>query len=85
MRTKRELNKKAVLCALYLIVFWFFVAWLFGCAKVDVVLSDGTEFHSFTVLKDINIDPNGVASTTSSATDSVIGGIVGFFTAWIAE
>ena len=78
------------------IVFWVIVVTVaisalflvFGCAKVDLVIDEKnqiTEFHSITCLKDISIDPNGVASTTSSATDGVIGGIVGFFAAWVAE
>jgi hypothetical protein len=60
------------------------IALLAGCAKVDVITPE-IEYHSFTVLKDISIDPNGVASTTSTATDSVIGGIMGFFTAWAVK
>lgn len=58
---------------------------LSGCAYVKVRTPNNIEFTSFTVLKDVRIDPNGLASTTSSSADSIIGGLVGFFTAWFAK
>jgi hypothetical protein len=48
-----------------------------GCASVDVITPE-VEFHSVTVLKDIRIDPNGVCSTTSTATESIFTGLFGF-------
>jgi hypothetical protein len=60
---------------------------LCSCAKVDVISDPNgvTEWHSFTVLKDISVDPNGVASTTSSSADSILGTVFGFLAAWIVK
>jgi hypothetical protein len=55
----------------------------FGCASVDVISQD-IEFHSITVLKDIKVDPNdGIISTTSPKTESIITGIVGLLVGWL--
>jgi len=43
-----------------------------GCAYVSVK-TPTVEFTSVTLLKDITVDPNGLASTTSTGTDVLIG------------
>lgn len=56
-----------------------------GCASVKVTqdLNGTVTWESTTLLKDISVDPNGVASTTSSYSDSIIGSVAGFILAML--
>jgi len=62
--------KKRILISVFLLI-------LQGCAFVHIK-TEQLEFSSFTVLKDVQVDPNGIASTTSPSVESVIGTGVGF-------
>jgi len=55
-----------------------------GCAYVHIKTAD-IELHSITVLKDVALDPNGIASTTSSSADNIITGVTAFFAGFFSN
>jgi uncharacterized protein YcfL len=81
-------HTKSMILVDVLLILLLILLLMSGCAHVkgEAVITDEVQqiqFESFTLFKDIRIDPNGVCSTTSTQTESIAGALFGFLVALV--